>query len=457
MLLSLSRYHCSHTLSALGDNGGGSGGGSGKKGYGGADDSSGGGGFNGNLGPLFFIVTTGLLIYAVRRHDSNKSKKRGAISEVEPADCTDETQTLKRLVREIFAELVKVRSRLTEVEMSTGVSIIKDTADATYLESANENFGAKTRSPAFSSAVDIGGGFLWADDARQAHDDTTLLQDAGVRIGTEMRFAFTKQVRDDVDLIAAECQSNQSSTNFKVDRLVYTARPHDQIKVVVAPLGGRAQDIAYTLNPIAGQGLTNVVRHGCPIHQQNLGSLVGIALDTEKAWGSFALSSNAVESSFAGLEPTTSTVGRSLFMQLTAAPTSNVSAGAAFLRQEDSNDDVISQKLGIIAAGRVRSSLAMHSWAIVDLVEDEFSIDQISSWGFSVASYPNGSANGWALGIGRLSGSDDGGDLRPNLYEASMHVKAGNGLTLSPGLLMLRSGMHERKSIYAGLRSTIVF
>ena len=41
---------------------------------------------------------------------------------------------------------------------------------------------------------------------------------------------------------------------------------------------GRGDDVAATLNPAAGRGLTHLLRHGCALHQRAAGSGVGLAL-----------------------------------------------------------------------------------------------------------------------------------------------------------------------------------
>lgn len=40
---------------------------------------------------------------------------------------------------------------------------------------------------------------------------------------------------------------------------------------------GRGDDVAASLNPAAGRGLTHLVRHGCALHQRATGSGLGVA------------------------------------------------------------------------------------------------------------------------------------------------------------------------------------
>ena len=50
-------------------------------------------------------------------------------------------------------------------------------------------------------------------------------------------------------------------------QMLYTLSPARKLTIVLAPVGGRGDDVASTLNPVAGRGLTHLVRFGCGLHQ----------------------------------------------------------------------------------------------------------------------------------------------------------------------------------------------
>lgn len=96
--------------------------------------------------------------------------------------CTDDVQTLTRLTQEAFAELVKVRARLAQLEEETGVGEASSMpADATRLSSSSSH-GSSSRLGAAGSAgsasgqqharhrlagvVRLGGGLLWSQVQR---------------------------------------------------------------------------------------------------------------------------------------------------------------------------------------------------------------------------------------------------------------------------------------------------
>ena len=53
-------------------------------------------------------------------------------------------------------------------------------------------------------------------------------------------------------------------------QVLYTLTPARNVNVVLAAVGGRGDDAASTLNPVAGRGLTHLVRLGCALHQVSL-------------------------------------------------------------------------------------------------------------------------------------------------------------------------------------------
>ena len=61
--------------------------------------------------------------------------------------------------------------------------------------------------------------------------------------------------------------SARAFTNSFQKQVLYSLTPARNMNVVLAPVGGRGDDAASTLNPVAGRGLTHLVRLGCALHQ----------------------------------------------------------------------------------------------------------------------------------------------------------------------------------------------
>jgi hypothetical protein len=122
-------------------------------------------------------------------------------------------------------------------------------------------------------------------------------------------------------------------------------------------------------------------------------------------------------------------------------------AGAASQRQ-----------LGATLAWRLGDDAVLHGWAATDAdapgtggrtgqLRDAVTPRQ---WGLVLGSYPGASSGAaWALGVGRTaagsaaaagaSGSGSGGsggDLLPNMYELSLQFDLGEGLLVTPGMVV---------------------
>ena len=101
------------------------------------------------------------------------------------------------------------------------------------------------------------------------------------------------------------------------------------------------------------------------------------------------------------------------------------------------------RQLGATLAWRLGDDAVLHGWAAADADEVERSVRvgrladvRPQQWGVTLGSYPDGSGNAWAAGVGR-SQAGGGGRLRPNLFELSLQFNMGDGLSLSPGLVVL--------------------
>lgn len=116
------------------------------------------------------------------------------------------------------------------------------------------------------------------------------------------------------------------------------------------------------------------------------------------------------------------------------------------------------RQLGTTLAWRFGDDAVLHGWAAADAgdIEARARAGRLASvrpaqWGLSLGSYPDGSGNAWALGVGRSAaaagaegaagvGGGDGAatSLAPNLYELSLQYNMGDGLLLTPGMAVLR-------------------
>lgn len=582
--------------STYSDGGGADDGGSGSGRGGGSNDDDGAGDDTPsdhlavNAWLLFFVAAAALGLFGVHQR-----QKRLAAAEKDEQQRQDDVASLKRLLREVFAELVTVKSRLAQLEAEAGIDndTMSDGVDASALGSATGHASASGSSSrghkrtTLTGVWRLGGGLLWAQDSDRPHSVSSspsggapsptalgamgtaaggggdALVTAGARLGTDLLLRLSRAVRGGNDSLHAEASVDPEAQRICVRRVLYRAALAPGLRLILAPFGGRGEDAAYTLNPLAGQGLAGFVRRGCPLHAATQGSLAAAVADGERAWGSAALFARGEPRkvglerhntcSFftrwhAGHQPNTHPLctldaggeggglATSLLAQVVAAPISTLSLGATYLQHNGASrlggSEVASAAatphpspqrpmlLGALAAspgsvseassrsgtgavslggpaGAARSAcsparqvavllawkpdpdVVLHGWATVDATAAARGLRICSlsdaarggEWGLVLGSMPDGSGNGWALGAGRLvglnSGSSDSitsssGDgsglsngvrgLAPNAAELSLQFNLGEGLLITPGLLLLRRD-GGRPAAFVGVKS----
>ena len=422
---------------------------------------------------------------------------------------SDDVRTLKRLLKEVFSDLVQVRGRLDELETATGVSSLDFISDATPLNpssvkqpgttDARSSSSSRTPSPrqtdgaaaprtrsAIGGVLKIGGGLLWEDDASGLGLDS--VQDTGVRLGTDLILRLGGAVRGGRDAVMAEVCVDPGEENFALQKILYSCKVAPGLRAILAPFGARGQDVAYTLNPLAGQGLTSSVKHGNPLHQKLLGSVIGAAADLKRAWLSLGYFSQTGEDG---------TVQDTILAQAVIAPIPAISLGVTVLEPGENflgGDDglltagALGSARGSLpsARGSARSSrgggaasivsqreygamvavaggnFALHGWATADTDTVETKAWHDVQWGLTLGPRPDGSGNGWSLGVGKVTAVGPGLQsidpveaLQPNMVELSTQWNLGEGMLLTPGVVVLRKD--GKSTIFAGVKTAWMF
>lgn len=365
---------------------------------------------------------------------------------------------------------MKIRGRLDDIETVTGLQSVETISDATPMEASSRAVKASSTSEAtprlrsvLSGALKIGGGFLWEDDADG--DGLGAVQDAGVRLGSDLILRVGSPVRGGKDAVMAEVRVDpgDGTERFALQKILYNCRLAPSLRAIMAPFGARGQDVAYTLNPLAGQGLTSTVKRGNPLHQKILGSVIGAAADLKRVWLSLAYFSQQTD---AGLLQDT------LLAQAVIAPVPAISLGMMVLEPIGGEDDEGSMSPGsgvlqampppprqvgatIAIAG---GELALHGWAAADADVVETRSWHEVQWGMSLGPQDDGSGNGWCLGMGKVNAAGLGSPsedllaaMQPNLFEVSTQWNLGDGMMLTPGVVVLRRG--GQSTVFAGIKT----
>ncbi|XP_030506711.2 uncharacterized protein LOC115721777 [Cannabis sativa] len=198
-------------------------------------------------------------------------------------------EILKRLQREAFSDLMKLRDRQDKVERI--LSLYKTAKGSPFQE-----VGTVLRGD-----VNFMGGLLMMMNSVDSHEDGNnynVLDKAGLRTGLDMRFTFETTIQDN-DSLVVEFLSSQNPNNnndcqglgssLSLSKLCYTANASDWLSAFVIPLGGKGRDVAILKDPShQGKGLTDISSSGPSLLNQPSGSAIGLMVKKSNIIASLA-------------------------------------------------------------------------------------------------------------------------------------------------------------------------
>lgn len=195
-----------------------------------------------------------------------------------PAKQAD-TETLKRLQREVFSELLRLREKLDQV------------ASSRHSDNARHFSGAgKTN---LQGEVKVGMAVVMLEDSSSRHSRGSLEQ-AGMQTGVDVKLTFETPFRQK-DLLITECVAGQGSSvgegralggPMSLGKVQYLAHINDDISVSFVPMGAHGMDATDIVNPMQDQGLTSFSSRGPALFDHCKGSAIGATW----SGSSFALS-----------------------------------------------------------------------------------------------------------------------------------------------------------------------
>ncbi|XP_019054480.1 PREDICTED: uncharacterized protein LOC104604379 [Nelumbo nucifera] len=160
-------------------------------------------------------------------------------------------EILKRLQREAFSDLMKLRERQDKVERLLSF----------YKPSRGPFQEASTR---VKVEVNTVGALLLVDNTDDQSCD--MLSRAGVRTGVSSRFIFETTVREKDSLLAefVTCQNCQdyvsdvTGSPLSLEKVAYLANVNDWFSTVAIPIGAQCKDVGFASNSFnQGQNLTS--------------------------------------------------------------------------------------------------------------------------------------------------------------------------------------------------------
>ncbi|CAH2038271.1 unnamed protein product [Thlaspi arvense] len=177
-------------------------------------------------------------------------------------------EILKRLQREAFSELMKLRDRQEKVERVI----------SSYKQS-------KETSTRVKGEVDVLGAMLLMGDTDE--ESFSGLDREGVRPGLLSRFMFETRLRE-TDMLVTELvagykgegnHSDVSGNQLSLAKVFYKAEINDWFSAVAIPVGAHFRDIdADVVSSYQGMNLTEVSELGPPLVNQHNGSAMGLTV-----------------------------------------------------------------------------------------------------------------------------------------------------------------------------------
>ncbi|MCO5577276.1 hypothetical protein L7F22_031103 [Adiantum nelumboides] len=189
--------------------------------------------------------------------------------------------TIKRLQREAFFELMKLREKFEKLEQVTQARLKQEQLG-----------GARTH---LKGQVKAGTAFvvLENESIRCSRDSLEL---AGMQTGLDVKFTFETPFREN-DVLITQVVSGQSSSvgdqstlggPLKLGKLHYVAHVSEDISLSIVPLGAQGQDVTEIVNVLQDQGLTCFSSQGPALFNHCKGSALGATVSGSKFAFSFA-------------------------------------------------------------------------------------------------------------------------------------------------------------------------
>ncbi|XP_050215216.1 uncharacterized protein LOC126666254 [Mercurialis annua] len=197
-------------------------------------------------------------------------------------------EILKRLQREAFSDIMKLRDRQDKVER---VLTFSKTSKGSFSQEA----GTRVRGD-----VDVLGAIILLGDVdQQQHLDA--LGRAGIRTGVDSRFIFETTMREK-DTLLAEFVASQNGTHdvsgsvLSLSKVLYMANICDWFSATAIPVGAQCRDLRIaTSSSNQRKGLTDLSFIGPPLLHQHTGSAIGLTVKKSNVMASMAQSISRFE------------------------------------------------------------------------------------------------------------------------------------------------------------------
>ncbi|KAJ7957897.1 GDSL esterase/lipase [Quillaja saponaria] len=192
-------------------------------------------------------------------------------------------EILKRLQREAFSDLMKLRDRQDKVERV--LSFYKPSRGGPFQEATT----------LFKGQVDILGALLMMDNSDEQNLET--ISRAGIKTGVDSRFTFETTFGQKDTLVAEFVSSNKgrdylsdvSGSPLSLEKVKYMANISNWLSAVAIPMGAQCRDVGNTSNSNhVAKGLTDFSSFEPPLLNLHNGSAIGITVKKSNIIASLA-------------------------------------------------------------------------------------------------------------------------------------------------------------------------
>ncbi|CAJ1975309.1 unnamed protein product [Sphenostylis stenocarpa] len=187
-------------------------------------------------------------------------------------------EILKRLQREAFSDIMKLRDRQEKVERV--LSFYQSTKGGPFQETCTHVRGH----------VDFSGSLLVLSDVNQQNLD--IVDKCGIRTGVDSRFIFETSIGEKGSAAAEFVATHGGREHcdekpLSLSKLSFTA---NWFSLVALPIGARGRDVAIPSNSFdqVGKGFTDFSYFGPPLLNLHCGSAIGITVRKSNVIASLA-------------------------------------------------------------------------------------------------------------------------------------------------------------------------
>ncbi|XP_073043771.1 uncharacterized protein [Primulina eburnea] len=374
---------------------------------------------------------------------------RGLLSRRKDSDNRSPIEILKRLQREAFSDIMKLRDRQDKVER---ILAFHKSSKGNPFQEASTHVRGK---------VDVLGGFFIMDGVDIHKCD--VLRRSGIRTGIDARFTFETAARVK-DTFLAEFtaggtgQGDSFGGPLSLTKVFYGARLSNWFSAVAVPIGAQCRDVEVGTDSHRERALTDYSEFGPPLLSQHSDSAIGITVRKSNVVASWAHFVSGLRTQVPSAGITLGTFGQVVWQlsrstklsllgmhQVSRSSSQRISLGALALpislfkrnriseisREEDSPTGREGHLSDGYIALTVNSELGENT-RIGGWIETKKSDPEYFQWAVTMRDTPEGEF-GWGLTLsGSLQGRKSWDHFQVETY---LNLDIGKGFKVQPALM----------------------